>query len=72
MPNMSCPKCQRTHFVAHRIKNKKFTYKGQELKCTVHVYFCKNVPLKDGEFQDGAMLRENMANMEKAIKESGL
>ncbi len=72
MPKMYCPICEKTHFVCQVIKTEKFTYKGQALKCTVRLFRCKNVPLGQGDFEDGAMVEANLASRKKVIKEAGL
>lgn len=72
MPKMYCPICESTHFVCQVIKTNKFAYEGQALKCFVRVYRCKKVPLGKGDFEDGNMVNENLANMKKAIKDAGL
>ena len=72
MPNMYCPICERTHHIVQRIKVQYFTHKGKILKYKKRVYMCRNTPKGAEFFEDGQMVNENLENMRKAIKESGL
>lgn len=65
---MECPLCDRIHEVEERKRSTMTIIKGDEVAYEERFYFCVNADEEENEFENGAMVNENLLNARNAYR----
>ncbi|MBR6309293.1 MAG: hypothetical protein IKR39_11885 [Lachnospiraceae bacterium] len=70
--NMSCPICENTHEVEERKQTATIILDGKKVTYEERFYFCSNADEDENEFENGAMVNENLRNARNAALREGI
>lgn len=65
---MECPLCDTTHEIEERKRTIMTIIKGDEVTYEERFYFCANVDEEESEFENGALVNENLLNARNAYR----
>ena len=65
---MNCPLCDKVHDVEERKRITSVIIKGKNVTYEERFYFCENANKGENEFENGAMVNENLLNARNAYR----